>query len=277
MEPYVQRSQDPNARLYFWLGRLLHAWTATRDDDVAAILMRLEATMAGGAAPGTRFLLALVRARAADDATLPALADAFPFADLPARFSEQHAMAEMFARAGRRGPCEILYDASCRGRGDSPPPPASREATTTSSVFWRRRSVVRRMRAVTSRPRRPQRARGAAPVESRTASSRWRTCPAPTAPVSFAPAPGPSARSWVCPACSRAWAWRRSSPRGPRPEPPLRFDREGAIWSVTFEGASYRFKDSKGMQIVAYLLRNPGREFHVLHLAGWPPGMRARR
>jgi len=41
---------------------------------------------------------------------------------------------------------------------------------------------------------------------------------------------------------------------------------------VTFEDASYRFKDSKGMQIVAYLVRNPGREFHVLHLAGVAAG-----
>jgi hypothetical protein len=34
----------------------------------------------------------------------------------------------------------------------------------------------------------------------------------------------------------------------------------------------YRFRDSKGMQIIAYLLRNPGREFHVLHLQGVASG-----
>ena len=44
------------------------------------------------------------------------------------------------------------------------------------------------------------------------------------------------------------------------------FVLEGEYWTVRFDGGTYRFKDSKGMQILAYLIRNPGREFHVLQL-----------
>jgi hypothetical protein len=46
------------------------------------------------------------------------------------------------------------------------------------------------------------------------------------------------------------------------------FVLEGEYWSVRFDGGTYRFKDSKGMQILAHLIRNPGRELHVLQLIG---------
>jgi len=272
MEPYVQRSQDPNARLYFWLGRLLHAWTATRDDDVAAILMRLEATMAGGAAPGTRFLLALVRARAADDATLPALADAFPFADVPARFSEQHAMAEMFARAGRRGPCEILYERLLPWAGRFP---------AAAGVQGSYDHFLGLLAVALGRPEDARRHLEAGVALNERAGLRpWIA----HSLIALADVPGTDGAGELrararaigeelgMPGLLARLGVASVVPSRPRPEPPLRFDREGAIWSVTFEGASYRFKDSKGMQIVAYLLRNPGREFHVLHLAGVAAG-----
>src|SRR4029077_1742206 len=38
MEPHVEASQDPNARTFFWLGRLLHAWTPTRPAEGAGLL-----------------------------------------------------------------------------------------------------------------------------------------------------------------------------------------------------------------------------------------------
>jgi hypothetical protein len=46
------------------------------------------------------------------------------------------------------------------------------------------------------------------------------------------------------------------------------FVLEGEYWTVRFDGGTYRFKDSKGMQILAHLIRNPGREFHVMQLVG---------
>src|SRR5262249_52927812 len=43
--------------------------------------------------------------------------------------------------------------------------------------------------------------------------------------------------------------------------------REGEYWSIAFAGEAFRLKDVKGLRYLAQLLRNPGREFHVLDLA----------
>ncbi len=50
------------------------------------------------------------------------------------------------------------------------------------------------------------------------------------------------------------------------------FRREGDYWSVVFEGGTARLRDSKGLQYLARLLADPGRELHVLDLvaAGRP-------
>jgi len=53
------------------------------------------------------------------------------------------------------------------------------------------------------------------------------------------------------------------------------FRREGECWSIAFAGQGFRLKDVKGLHYLAYLLRNPGREFHVLDLAAAGQGSRA--
>jgi hypothetical protein len=63
--------------------------------------------------------------------------------------------------------------------------------------------------------------------------------------------------------------------RGRPPEAALPADAfvlEGEYWTVRFDGAAYRFKDSKGMQILAHLVRHPGREFHAVQLAAVAEG-----
>ena len=52
------------------------------------------------------------------------------------------------------------------------------------------------------------------------------------------------------------------------PHDPNVFSREGDFWTVTFGGSTARFKDAKGFRWLAQLLAAPGREFHVLDLAG---------
>jgi len=47
-----------------------------------------------------------------------------------------------------------------------------------------------------------------------------------------------------------------------------RFRPEGEFWTVAFEGAAFRLRDSKGLHYIAALLRQPGRELHSLDLAG---------
>jgi hypothetical protein len=44
------------------------------------------------------------------------------------------------------------------------------------------------------------------------------------------------------------------------------FRCDGDYWTIVFETADIRFKDSKGMQYLAHLLRHPGREVHVFEL-----------
>ena len=44
------------------------------------------------------------------------------------------------------------------------------------------------------------------------------------------------------------------------------FRHEGDFWTLGYRGAVCRVKDAKGLHYIAYLLRHPGREFHVLDL-----------
>jgi len=60
----------------------------------------------------------------------------------------------------------------------------------------------------------------------------------------------------------------------PEEEPNARLSRqesalrqEGEYWTLTHAGSVLRFKDVKGLHYLAYLLRHPGQELHVLDLA----------
>jgi hypothetical protein len=45
------------------------------------------------------------------------------------------------------------------------------------------------------------------------------------------------------------------------------FRQEGDYWTLQFDGPVLRLKDTKGLRLIAHLLRNPSREFHALELA----------
>jgi hypothetical protein len=49
---------------------------------------------------------------------------------------------------------------------------------------------------------------------------------------------------------------------------PFSFAREGECWAITHEGTTFRLKDGLGLQYLARLWANPGREIHALDLAG---------
>jgi CheY-like chemotaxis protein len=46
------------------------------------------------------------------------------------------------------------------------------------------------------------------------------------------------------------------------------FRNEGELWTLAYEGAAFRLRDTKGLHYIAALLREPGRERHALDLAG---------
>lgn len=48
--------------------------------------------------------------------------------------------------------------------------------------------------------------------------------------------------------------------------PGLTIGRVGDAWSLSYEGQEFHLKDMKGVRLLAALIENPGREFHVLDL-----------
>lgn len=46
------------------------------------------------------------------------------------------------------------------------------------------------------------------------------------------------------------------------------FRHEGELWTIAYEGAAFRLRDTKGLHHIAALLGEPGRERHALELAG---------
>jgi tetratricopeptide (TPR) repeat protein len=61
---------------------------------------------------------------------------------------------------------------------------------------------------------------------------------------------------------------RRTEPQSVEKLGPMVFRKEGEYWTLGFQGDAFRLKDAKGLQYLARLLAEPGREFHVLTLVG---------
>jgi CheY-like chemotaxis protein/uncharacterized membrane protein len=62
-------------------------------------------------------------------------------------------------------------------------------------------------------------------------------------------------------------AGTNSETRAPGPQRGV-FYKEGEYWTVSIGGNAVRLKNSKGLAYLAYLLRHPAAEFHVLDLSG---------
>ncbi|MEA2615116.1 MAG: hypothetical protein QOE72_899 [Chloroflexota bacterium] len=76
------------------------------------------------------------------------------------------------------------------------------------------------------------------------------------------PGPGAHGGAGAEPGAS-AGGW---SPAGAAPPPSRVFRREGAYWTIAFEGSLFRLPDSKGLHHLARLLAHPGADLHVLQL-----------
>ncbi len=61
------------------------------------------------------------------------------------------------------------------------------------------------------------------------------------------------------------------SPAPAQPAATVVVARDGDAWVLQFRGDSTRIKDSRGMQILARLIAEPGREWHVLELGSRAP------
>jgi hypothetical protein len=61
----------------------------------------------------------------------------------------------------------------------------------------------------------------------------------------------------------------REAPQTPAPSPAAsgdRFQREGELWTISFDGKLVLMKDSKGLRQIALLLAKPGQELHATDL-----------
>ncbi len=64
-----------------------------------------------------------------------------------------------------------------------------------------------------------------------------------------------------------------ASPSEPTPATANLFRREGEIYTIEYDGKVVRARDSKGLRDLERLLREPGREVHVLDLVGAPTAL----
>jgi hypothetical protein len=53
-----------------------------------------------------------------------------------------------------------------------------------------------------------------------------------------------------------------------RTQPVIRMKRTGESWRIECDGVAFHLKDVKGVRLLAVLVANPGREYHVLDLDG---------
>jgi hypothetical protein len=53
--------------------------------------------------------------------------------------------------------------------------------------------------------------------------------------------------------------------------PAIRFTPEGEYWAISHDGATFRLRDSLGLQYLARLIAEPGRSIHALELSGAKP------
>jgi hypothetical protein len=51
------------------------------------------------------------------------------------------------------------------------------------------------------------------------------------------------------------------------------FRRDGDVYAISFDGQSFRLRDSKGLRYLAILLGSPGREHHALELVAAVEGL----
>jgi hypothetical protein len=74
---------------------------------------------------------------------------------------------------------------------------------------------------------------------------------------------------------ARIEALREAAP-APAAESGACFRREGDVWTIGYEDASFRLRDVKGLRYIAFLLAAPGRELHAVELAQAAEGVAGR-
>jgi tetratricopeptide (TPR) repeat protein len=278
-------SGDPNGPAMAGMFRVSHAWTSMRPDQLArgrADVLR--ALPSRGFADDQILAVIVDVGLTVDRDEARALLHRLPFERYHPRFNGQHLMSFLLSRAGRTDALPVVYErlrpwasrfpfatgcqgsysgflammAEAMGRGED-----ARRHFAHAIAENRRVGARPEVARVAATYARFLEGAGGASAEvaalrgEAVAIARELGMPALLAQLGEVPTAGV-----VAPAVVAAHDVI-SDPK---------FTLEGEYWTVDYAGETFRFKDSKAFQIVAYLVRNPGREFHVLHLAGVAAG-----
>jgi predicted ATPase len=270
---------DPNAGFMLALGELHLCRAACRGHRIPELIERLVAASSSFSHPlMPRYCEAIARARAGTVDALQRAFDAIPPEALPVRLGGQGLLAEVCFKLGDRARAAIFYERllpwasryqgylSCEGSFSRP---LALLAMTLERWDDARRHFEDALvfnDAIGARPWWAQAAaayadllssRGTVADERRAAELRSRARAIAIELGMTDLVTGLGAETGARPPEASAPAFDRSQA--------LRL--EGDYWSVTFEGRTFRLKDSRGLRMLSQLVQNPGREFHVLDLS----------
>jgi hypothetical protein len=286
LERITAASPDPSARDYIAVQKLTLAWTARRDDELAPLDDVMARHFARQPSPTLEFFRAVVHHRMGDvDYLKKAWKDlrrAYPHP----RFWGQHHFAEMAVQAGDMAFAAEVYDrllpwadrfvanlafegsyarslgiiAHALGRTDDARRHFEAAVALEEGIGarpWVAHSLVAYARTLRTTGDDRDRRKASELMERAGAIAAELGMPGILAmlPAGAEPrSPGEGKRTPTLPDLSHA------------------FKLEGEYWTVSFREERVRLKDNKGLQLVAYLVQNPDREFHVLHLVGVAQG-----
>jgi tetratricopeptide (TPR) repeat protein len=276
-------SGDPNGPAMAGLFRVSHAWTSMRPDQLArgrADVLR--ALSARGFADDQIFSVIVDVGLTVDRDEARALLHRLPFERYHPRFNGQHLMAFLVARAGQTDALPVMYQrlhawasrfpcaTGCQGSYSGVLGMMAEAMGRTEEARRHFAHALAENRRIGARPevarvaseyaRFLNSAGGAASEAAALRAEALAIARELGMPALLVQLGAPTEVAPAVPAVAAATA--------PVAVPDPTFTLEGEYWTVAYAGESFRFKDSKAFQIVAYLVRNPGREFHVLHLAG---------
>ncbi len=285
-EPLVAATQNPFSSFEFLAHKISTLWSARRDQALAACETRLTELAPHIPGPEARGLLAVLRARLGDHGYARAQYPSLPFSYVHPRFGAQHFVSEIALVAGdtklaatvyeRLAPWarRFIYFAGCEGSYSHPLGQIAAGLGRIDEARGHFEDAIAENHRIGARPWVAHASMAYADllVGSGAEADRRRARDLRASARTIAESlgmPGILAQLEADPGAAVAVPVVASPPTGLQPPT---FDLEGEYWTIRWERRAYRLKDSKGLQLLAYLVKNAGREFHALHLVGVAAG-----
>jgi tetratricopeptide (TPR) repeat protein len=282
-------SQDAGVNFMVSVHRLGFLSATQRLDEMARLLGDLDDSLAACPQPDAQLVQAAARVRMGEPGRVPEVMQQFPSERAHPRFGGQHLAAEIAMANGDRvmamtvyerllpwapryigflGCCEGSYSHILARLAEWLGRPADARRLFEDAIALNRRIGARPWMALAQADYAELlRATGHDDDHQRAAALQAEA----RATAKALGMPGLLARLGEPPAHAAGILAASPVAAGPAESPPV-LDLEGEYWTVTFSGDRSRHRDSKGMRMLAHLIGNAGREFHVLHLVGVASG-----